>query len=156
MSSVFKYFSSCEEAFKNGYGDREGFKCCSYCGSMDPVELAELIEKGEAVMEGSDWKYGWPHKFYVEVKNPYPYKVVRMGSRCYTDENGERHEDNDYGPQGPWLHFKFYSNHLALIDDETFEKIAPIISQACGIKWEKKDGELYYTAPHFNYQKSRF
>lgn len=148
-------FGSCENAVKEGYGDREGFKCCNYCGSMDPAELAELIEAGKATMSGSDWKYGWPHKFYVDVANPTPDKIVDKGGRSWY-ENGERKEERFMKPQGPYLHFKFYSEHLKLLDDEMFAKIAPIISTACGIDWERKEGKLYYTAPYAGYQKSNY
>jgi hypothetical protein len=115
---------------------------------MEPVELAELIEAGKATMSGSDWKYGFPHKFYVDVANPHPDKQVKKSS-CY--QNGVE-TDIVYGPQGPILHMKFYSEHLQLLDDETFAKVAPIISQACGITWTKKDGKLCYSAPCHNYQ----
>lgn len=142
-------FGSCENAIKDGYGDREGFKCCDYCGSMDPVELADLIKNGKAKMSGSDWKYGWPHKFYVDVVNPHPDKIVEKSSTW----QGGVCIKQEMGPQGPILHMKFYSEHLDLLDDETFAKVAPIISEACGITWEKKDGKLYYRAPYHNYQK---
>jgi len=148
-------FGSCENAIKNGYGDREGFKCCGYCGSMDPVELAELIEAGKATMSGSDWKYGYPHKFYVDVKNPHPEKQVIICSRSLW-ENGERKEEVEYGTQGQWLYLKFYSNHLALLDNNTFARVAPIINKACGITWEMGDDGVYYRAPYFGYQKSRY
>lgn len=142
-------FGSCENAVKEGFEVRDdGFKHCGYCGSMDPVELAELINAGKAKMSGSDWKYGWPHKFYVDVSNPHPDKQVKKSS-CY--QNGV--ETNiEYGPEGPTLHMKFYSEHLGLLDDETFTKVAPVISEACGIKWERKEDGLHYTAPCLGYQ----
>lgn len=147
--SVFNLPCSCEESLnKSGYGDREGFKACGYCGSMDPVELSELIEAGKATMSGSDWKYGWPHKFYVDVVNPHPDKIVEKSSTW----QGGVCLNRETGPQGPKLHFKFYANHLGLLDDETFAKVAPIISGACGIKWERDEGGLRYTAPCHNYQ----
>lgn len=150
-------FGSCENAIKDGYGDREGFKCCGYCGSMDPVELAELIEAGKAIMSGSDWKYGYPHKFYVDVVNPHPEKqVIKCSSSIWDEKEQKRVETVEYGPQGNTLHMKFYSNHLTLIDKETFAKVAPIISKACGIIWEMGDDGVCYRAPYFGYQKSRY
>jgi hypothetical protein len=113
---------------------------------MDPLQLAELIEAGKATMSGSDWKYGWPHKFYIQVVNPHPDKQVLKCSRSYMDENGERKHEEEYGPEGPTLHMKFYSEHLSFLDPHTFAKVAPVINEACGITWEKRDGELYYTA----------
>ena len=38
---------------------------CSYCGGMEPGELAAAIRAG-ATVSWADAKYGWPHKLYVE------------------------------------------------------------------------------------------
>lgn len=38
---------------------------CGYCGSMHPQELAAAIRLG-ATVSWADWKYGWPHKVYVD------------------------------------------------------------------------------------------
>lgn len=46
----------------------ESFRRCSYCGSIHPEDLLRVLADG-ARMHGSDWKYSWPHKFYVEVPN---------------------------------------------------------------------------------------
>lgn len=40
------------------------FRTCSYCGSIHPEDLLEALRAG-ATLSGADWKYGWPHKFYV-------------------------------------------------------------------------------------------
>lgn len=46
------------------------FRTCSYCGSIHPEDLIEAIKAG-ATLGGADWKYGWPHKFYVDkIPNP--------------------------------------------------------------------------------------
>jgi hypothetical protein len=39
-------------------------RTCDYCGSIHPEDLIRLVRSG-ATVRGSDWKYGWPHKFYV-------------------------------------------------------------------------------------------
>lgn len=41
-----------------------GYRHCSYCGSLHPQDLRAILEAG-GKLSGSDWKYGWPHKFYV-------------------------------------------------------------------------------------------
>jgi hypothetical protein len=38
---------------------------CSYCGSMTPAEALRLMGTDGTKYSGSDWKYGWPHKFYI-------------------------------------------------------------------------------------------
>lgn len=40
------------------------YRTCSYCGSIHPADLITEIQSGNA-MGGSDWKYGYPHKFYL-------------------------------------------------------------------------------------------
>jgi len=148
-------FGSCENAVKEGFEIRDdGFKHCGYCGSINPIELAELIEAGNATIGGSDWKYGWPHKFYVDVVNSHPDKQVLKSHGNRWNTALQKYEDfKEYGPEGPTLHIKFYSEHLGLLDDETFNKVASIINNACGITWEKKEGKLCYRAPCLNYQK---
>ena len=47
----------------------EHFRRCSYCGSMHPDDLAGE-ERWHA--EWADQKYGWPHKFYVDILNRSP------------------------------------------------------------------------------------
>ena len=49
-----------------GAGERP-FRSCSWCGSVHPEDLLTLLGGG-AELSGADWKYGWPHKFYVSAK----------------------------------------------------------------------------------------
>lgn len=44
---------------------------CSWCGSMHPADLAQALRAG-ARGHWADFKYGWPHKWYVDgVPNPH-------------------------------------------------------------------------------------
>lgn len=46
-------------------------RSCGYCGSMHPADLAAALKAG-ATVDWADWKYGWPHKLYVEqIPNPH-------------------------------------------------------------------------------------
>ena len=38
---------------------------CPYCGSMSIEEAFGLLSTPGTSYSGSDWKYGWPHKFYI-------------------------------------------------------------------------------------------
>lgn len=38
---------------------------CSFCGSVTPEDAERLLLREKATASGSDWKYGWPHKFYI-------------------------------------------------------------------------------------------
>ncbi len=52
---------------------RIGYRCedhgpdekCSYCGSMSVVDAIAALARPGTRYSGSDWKYGWPHKFYI-------------------------------------------------------------------------------------------
>lgn len=55
----------------------EHFKRCSWCGSMNPEEL--IFEKN-ARIGWADYKYGWPHKFYIDVLNRDPERPFCVGS----------------------------------------------------------------------------
>lgn len=54
---------------------------CSWCGSMHPADLAAAIRAG-ATGSWADFKYGWPHKWYVDgVPNPHAGMLEsRMGA----------------------------------------------------------------------------
>ena len=44
----------------------ESFRRCSHCGSMHPEDLVHGLTALGVHLGGTDWKYGWPHKFYIE------------------------------------------------------------------------------------------
>ena len=50
------------------YQERAGKvgKYCSYCGSVDPKDLAKAIRENGTKLSPTDQKYGWPHKYYTE------------------------------------------------------------------------------------------
>lgn len=55
----------------------EHYRTCSFCGSIHPDDLAAETEWH------ADWaspKYGWPHKFYVQVANRDPSRLFRIGT----------------------------------------------------------------------------
>lgn len=66
---------------------------------------------------------GWPHLFYV-----YPVGVA--------------------GFDGKW-----YSRHLLDLDEEQFNRLAPLLRQFAGIEFVRQDGQLMYRAPYRGYQR---
>ena len=49
------------------HGDNKQYRTCSYCGSIHPEDFYNyLTTVPNLKVGGSDWKYGWPHKFYIE------------------------------------------------------------------------------------------
>ena len=41
---------------------------CSFCGGLDSKEVIAML-RANAECAGSDWKSGWPHKFYFWDKD---------------------------------------------------------------------------------------
>jgi hypothetical protein len=69
------------------FADRgETFRTCFYCGSIHPEDLLKALDAG-GKLGGSDWKYGWPHKFYVDVPNPEPDRLFEMGGETRWTDN---------------------------------------------------------------------
>lgn len=66
----------------------EHFRRCSFCGSIHPEDLA--AETGWRA-EWADRKYGWPHKFYVDIPNRDPAALFIISSQLVGD--GDRPDD---------------------------------------------------------------
>ncbi|PRY35372.1 hypothetical protein CLV43_114290 [Umezawaea tangerina] len=47
----------------------EHFRRCSFCGSVNPDDL---LAEPFWTAKWADQKYGWPHKFYVDIPNREP------------------------------------------------------------------------------------
>jgi hypothetical protein len=126
-------------------------RSCSWCGSMHPSDLAAAIQAG-ARGHWADWKYGWPHKWYVrDIPNPhagmdearstaYGKKPTdgeweEMREPRYSERTGERVEDRVYWIQrskaGATTDGKFYTEHLQDATDEERE----IIERAMGLRF---------------------
>jgi hypothetical protein len=138
------------------------FYGCQYCGSMHPQELAAAIRAG-ARIHWSDFKYGWPHKVYVDnAPNRYEGDPELCGgvSFCGRPKQEEidagkwvRYQDGfsrstgepTYSyhsplppptPASATAHGKFYSVHLKDATPEDRE----VIERAMGKSFEFKDG----------------
>ena len=133
------------------------------------------MEMGVAPMRplsGCDWKYGWPHKFYVEgLPN------LRGGELEYIYTYGQRERiaasalegfqpeqyDRGNGDKG-WrvvsmrsespkhAHAKFYAEHLTDLQPEAFAALAALIEQHAQIRFSMQDGKLHWAAPRRGYQ----
>lgn len=128
-------------------------RTCGYCGSLHPADLLAAIERG-AILSGSNWKYGWPHKFYVQIPHPDRDKQAEIGGKSYWDEEkGQRIYEPTYGAMGDY-HAKWYNLHLtdAGYDDEAFTTLTERIAAKSGISFEMHEGKLRYQAPYFGYQ----
>lgn len=152
---------------------------CSYCGSLTPADFIKFMSQSGTSFSGSDWKYGYPHKFYVEPVNPKADELVEMGSgsgdgtdpldywSCFNHPvymNASNKTKNCSCPiekaTGYWkrpimgkrarLFFKFYTNHIKDATPEEFEEIRKISTKFFGIDWQINGDKLQYTAPRTN------
>lgn len=97
---------------------------CAYCGSLHPADLLRALDGG-ARLSGSDWKYGWPHKFYV---------MAASGGHL-----GKWYNDH--------LRDEGYSEAALTL-------LMAAISGQSGIEFSCNErGELMYRAPHLGYQR---
>jgi hypothetical protein len=135
-------------------------RTCSYCGSIAPEDLHRLLTAdGPPRMGGSDWKYGWPHKFYVhEIPLPADYVGLSFatGRHSYTNEDGQRVEEithrTELGANSG--SGKFYSEHLNDLEAAAFSALAPLVELHTGIHFERDEqGRLLYSAPMRGYQQ---
>lgn len=127
---------------------------CSWCGSMHPSDLAAAIQAG-AVGHWADFKYGWPHKWYVEnIPNPHagmletrswssspsPSYPREVREPRFDPRTGERVEDSvgyteEPTPAAATTGGKFYTEHL---QDATPEERA-VIERAMGLSFTFTD-----------------
>lgn len=124
--------SPAEDTSKYGRSAREWY-ACQYCSSMHPQDLAAAIRLG-ATVSWADFKYGWPHKVYVD--------------RAPNRYEGEL-EVRWWGPDGPgpeepakavtWG--KFYTVHL---QDATPEDRLTI-QRAMGLMFEFQGDHLRWS-----------
>jgi len=143
----------------------EHFRRCSWCGSIHPEDLAA---EPSWLPEWADQKYGWPHKFYVDVTNQDPERLYVIGSSWgpsvptgYTVEwiawdaltpdqlevaRRDGYFDRDRTPSfvyfgtRPKHHAKFYTIHLS--DPELDEAVKHTIEQRSGLAFDFEDGRV--------------
>ncbi len=119
------------EAYNDGqpyrfkYDERDRHHRCGYCGSCSAVEALAALRAVGTHFSGCDWKYGWPHKFYLDVP---------------------------FGPRDSFR-MKFYSEHLLdLAEDIEISRISDLWGQAFGVRFERRAGKLHYSAVHRGFQ----
>lgn len=82
------YLHGGEDTYEQRPG--ESFRRCSYCGGVHPIDLLRARDEGKIgkVDRSVDWKYGWPHKIYVDVDGSYAkfYNIHTMEPGLNDDE----------------------------------------------------------------------
>lgn len=69
----------------NCHGHWRDDDTCSYCGSMTAAEAIRRLKTDGTRYSGADWKYGWPHKFYIETGS-HPHKFYNAHLVDASDE----------------------------------------------------------------------
>jgi hypothetical protein len=145
----------------DGYPMDQPFRSCSYCGSIHPEDLLKVIEQG-ATLGGADWKYGWPHKFYIDrIPSGLPFGVdVKVGGESgweVVDGKRVRFDKSIMGKTGQFTHAKWYNEHLYDLNTEEFAEAFKAVTDAIlthgHIAFTIDDGKLRYSAPSRGYQK---
>lgn len=145
------------------------FRTCSYCGSIHPGDLLSALAAGAKLSE-SDWKYGWPHKFYVDgIHNPKVGQEQISYTSCgrLTDEMVAEggwepyvsHFDVNTGspvtsyrrvssrwPAPVYVPAKWYNTHLNDLDEDAFLALTAIIGHQTRVQFSRRDGRLQFAA----------
>lgn len=141
------------------------YRSCSYCGCIHPEDLYQLLQNEAGVnLGGSDWKYGWPHKFYVDgIPNPrvgVTYTIWTYGGQGdeyqeYTRYDGTKGFRKPYGTRSapPTQQAKWYNQHLDELERPTFEVFSKLLDERTGVRFFYEDGKLKYQAPYQGYQR---
>jgi hypothetical protein len=146
--------------------DGEHFRRCNYCGSINPDDL---VAETDWRADWADMKYGWPHKFYIDIANRDPERLFVSASTA-AERRPEPFAGRDWLPvddippelrDGTWLreharwvqlaprakhHAKFYTAHLRdpRVSDETRDAIQRISGLRFtwtdgGVRWHRYD-----------------
>lgn len=133
----------------------EHFRRCGFCGSIHPDDLAA---EPNWRADWADRKYGWPHKFYVDIPNRQPKQLFVVSATTtptdgYIAREDLTNEQRDIAKRDgfdsddrrrPWQYFqfaprpmhhgKFYSIHLG--DTEITADVKATIEQRSGLTFE--------------------
>jgi hypothetical protein len=103
--------------------ERVPYRHCYYCGSLHPEDLLAALAEGDR-LGGSDWKYGWPHKFYL------------------------------YPPVGHGMHKWYNQHLLDQgYSEQARDELILKLEQHSGILFWFEGGQLHYRAPSVGYQR---
>jgi hypothetical protein len=98
-------------------------RVCGFCGSIHPEDLYARLTAATLALAGADWKYGWPHKFYLRTAEfSYPTKWY---NEHLTDEGYE---------------------------DEALQLLLDALHTAAQIRFSIVNGQLHFEAPYYGYQ----
>lgn len=136
----------------------EHFRRCGFCGSVHPDDLAA---EPSWRAEWADRKYGWPHKFYVDIPNQQPEQLFVVSATTtptdgYIAQADMTDQQRDLAKRDGWQlnpdkyfqfgtrpmhHAKFYSIHLS--DTDLSAEVKATVEQRSGLAFEfRPDGRV--------------
>lgn len=124
------------------------FRTCNYCGSISAEDLVAYSKIVTLTFEQADWKYGWPHKFYVTgIPNPQAGKTVQLGASSRRLSETEVVEEPILGVGAKDTFAKWYNVHLldGGYDYESFVEITDLLKLKSGIEFSRNEGKLLYS-----------
>lgn len=124
----------------DGY-PRDPYLHCGYCGSLTIAAALDLLETPGVKWSMADWKYGGPHKFYLDA--PHAPFEAKMGSRSSLGADGQRIDEPIIGIHNAW-HLKFYTEHLAEAEADQIARWNRVMGARCGVTFEVTDGRLMW------------
>ena len=119
------------------------FRTCSYCGSVHPEDLLKQIQGG-ATLHRTDFKYGWPHKFYVKgVPNGFQEDRLVVTGKSFKD--GVTKSIMGSPPVHSFV--KWYNTHLLDegFDSEARDKLVDALYEATDIGFHVSENGLKYS-----------
>jgi len=133
-----------DEDLEKNHGRVLPWPMCSFCGSITPADMIALMQTEGTEYSGSDWKYGFPHKFYIEaVIEPIDHYCIGATYQ------GDSVSDFQYHTKAR-EHLKFYTVHMGDATDEQVSdwnvKVAPLLGvrisrdEAGVVRWHATPG----------------
>ena len=117
---------------------------CPYCGSISLEKLIKLLQTPGTRFSGSDWKYGWPHKFYVDAVNTDPRIVYACGYKV-VDVDGMKVEVPNM-VQRRTINYKFYNAHLSFHSIEEISAFSMLSEKFFKIAFDKDNKGVKFKA----------
>jgi hypothetical protein len=145
--TIGSLFTSANDPYAQPYA--RPFRTCSFCGSIHPSDALSFLKRNAPPvhLHSADWKYGWPHKFYVNgIPNLLAGRTVIMGRTFGPNTKDRSLGDPILGTAPNDVHAKLYSDHLQELPDDKFVELAQYITAQTGITFFISEAGLCYTS----------
>lgn len=132
----------------------EGLRRCRYCGSLTVEDATRMLSTPGVEFSGSDWKYGFPHKFYLDAPTAEvmaallgPELAAAVVEWQRADEKRIRERFAGSSRYVGKLHAKFYTEHLRDATPEQLAAFDRVARPAVGVEFFRDERGTGYRAP---------